>query len=162
MSFISVVNIPSRNCKILKNYKRDYFTKALGNSVDQTVHKSYPDSTAPKVIRISTRYKIAEFAYSFCPQVSFGEFQTEIIYLFELRKTLDLTQQLKPVLRKCINENYRNGLLTKTEAVCIDNCVKKYLEFNHHVTIHLRELQEPQTLMQFEMQQQELGRQMGL
>jgi len=63
---------------------------------------------------------------------------------------------------KCINENYRNGLLTKTEAVCIDNCVKKYLEFNHHVTIHLRELQEPQTLMQFEMQQQELGGQMGL
>ena len=79
-----------------------------------------------------------------------------------MRKTLDSTQKLKLVLRKCINENYRNGLLTKTEAVCIDNCVKKYLEFNHHVTIHLRELQEPQTLMQFEMQQQELGRQMGL
>ena len=76
-----------------------------------------------------------------------------------------LTRNWKKItrfLRKCINENYRNGLLTKTEAVCIDNCVKKYLEFNHHVTIHLRELQEPQTLMQFEMQQQELGRQMGL
>ena len=85
-------------------------------------------------------------------------------YLFpvflEKRKS---NRHLKKIhLRKCINENYRNGLLTKTEAVCIDNCVKKYLEFNHHVTIHLRELQEPQTLMQFEMQQQELGRQMGL
>ena len=36
------------------------------------------------------------------------------------------------------------------------------MDFNHHVTIQLREMQEPQTLMMLDQQAQELGRQAGL
>merc|ERR1711953_250612 len=63
---------------------------------------------------------------------------------------------------KCVSEKYKESCLTKIEAVCIDNCVKKFMDFNHHVTIQLREMQEPQTLMMLDQQAQELGRQAGL
>ena len=118
------------------------------------------DESFGQILKLDPR-KLTENQRNFRKYVNL--WSTTVCYIFLRCVRLQTRpKQLKLVLRKCINENYRNGLLTKTEAVCIDNCVKKYLEFNHHVTIHLRELQEPQTLMQFEMQQQELGRQMGL
>ena len=115
-----------------------------------------------QILKLDPR-KLTENQRNFRKNVNLWFTTCTVFYIFLRCVRLQVRpKKLKLVLRKCINENYRNGLLTKTEAVCIDNCVKKYLEFNHHVTIHLRELQEPQTLMQFEMQQQELGRQMGL
>ena len=58
--------------------------------------------------------------------------------------------------------DYKKNGLTKIEAVCLDNCVTKYLEFNHQIQVHLREMQEPMTIEMLRQQQMELGRQMGL
>merc|ERR1712187_112612 len=52
--------------------------------------------------------------------------------------------------RKCLDENYRQSLLSKNETVCINNCTQKCLEFNHATQIQLGEMQEPQTLMMLE------------
>ena len=43
-----------------------------------------------------------------------------------------------------------------------DNCVRKYLDFQVEMQIHMRELQEPAQIQALQMQQMELGRQMGL
>ena len=58
--------------------------------------------------------------------------------------------------------SYSQSGLSKVEAVCIDNCVKKFMEFNHVIQVHLREMQEPMTLEMLKHQQMELGREMGL
>jgi len=64
--------------------------------------------------------------------------------------------------QKCVmTENEIKGL-TRVEAVCIDNCVRKYLDFQVEMQIHMRELQEPAQIQALQMQQMELGRQMGL
>ena len=74
-----------------------------------------------------------------------------------------------------MTENEIKGL-TRVEAVCIgdfpkkeslynrrsDNCVRKYLDFQVEMQIHMRELQEPAQIQALKMQQMELGRQMGL
>lgn len=44
----------------------------------------------------------------------------------------------------------------------LDNCVRKYLDFQVEMQIHMRELQEPAQIQALQMQQMELGRQMGL
>ena len=86
---------------------------------------------------------------------------TELVWIVRA-PFLTLILWIKPRFSKCVNEGYTEKSLTKIEAVCIDNCVKKFMDFNHHVTIQLRELQEPQTLIVLEQQAQELGRQAGL
>eukprot|EP00118_Oscarella_pearsei_P026740 m.310372 g.310372 ORF g.310372 m.310372 type:complete len:98 (+) comp51224_c0_seq1:21-314(+) len=35
--------------------------------------------------------------------------------------------------RKCINTKYKEGELTKGEAVCLDRCVAKYLDIHDRV-----------------------------
>ena len=64
--------------------------------------------------------------------------------------------------RKCVKTSYKERGLTKVEAVCIDNCVVKYMQFDHNTKNHLREIQEPMQLEQLKYAQMELGRQMGL
>ena len=64
--------------------------------------------------------------------------------------------------RKCVKTSYKESGLTKVEAVCIDNCVVKYMQFDLNAKMHLKEIQEPIQLESLRFQQMELGRQMGL
>merc|ERR1712126_211096 len=89
--------------------------------------------------------------------------QAQMIQLAQVQAMQDQYMKLQSACeQKCISTNYRQQSLTKVEAVCLDNCATKYLEFNHQIQVHMREMQEPAMLEMLRMQQMELGRQMGL
>ena len=44
--------------------------------------------------------------------------------------------------KKCINTTYKEGALSKGEAVCIDRCVAKYLDIHERIGKHLTQINQ--------------------
>ena len=55
--------------------------------------------------------------------------------------------------KKCINTRYKEGSLSKGEAVCIDRCVAKYLDVHERIGKHLTSMNQADQAAQTTMAQ---------
>ncbi|UYV60443.1 TIMM10 [Cordylochernes scorpioides] len=63
----------------------------------------------------------------------------KLINDLEIEMMTDLyTRMSSSCQRKCISTRYKEGDLTKGEAVCLDRCVAKYFEVHDRIGQHLQ------------------------
>ncbi|OWF56806.1 mitochondrial import inner membrane translocase subunit Tim10-like [Mizuhopecten yessoensis] len=74
---------------------------------------------------------------------NFNESQIKLLQELEVEMMQDLYQRASGVcLKKCMPPNDKDTELSKSEAVCIDKCIGKYLEIQEVVNKTLTSLQQ--------------------
>ncbi|VDK43250.1 unnamed protein product [Anisakis simplex] len=82
--------------------------------------------------------------------------QLQMVADLEMEMMSDMYRRMTNACQqKCIATNYREGDLTKGEAVCLDRCVAKYLDVHEKLGKRLTSMsqQDEKQLQQLQQQQ---------
>ncbi|VDM96157.1 unnamed protein product [Thelazia callipaeda] len=86
--------------------------------------------------------------------------ELQVVADLEMEMMTDMYKRMSSACQqKCISTRYREGELTKAEAVCLDRCVAKYLDIHEKLGKRLTAMSQ-QDEKQLQQIQQQMNKQL--